>query len=61
MNNSAQLREPEGKLCNAPDQVVDFGYGAQVFFQGRLLATTFNSEGAAQAYLDGLKKGRQPV
>ena len=46
-------------LVETPDQVLDLGYGHQVFFQGRLLAATFNSKGAAEAYLDGLRKGRK--
>ncbi len=48
-------------LSVAPDQVVNFGWGHQVFWRGRLLAATFNCEGAARAYLDGLRKGRNPT
>lgn len=59
---NAQMRVADGQLCNTPNQVMTFGpEHYQVFFNGRLLPASFNSKGAASAYLDGLKKGRAEV
>ena len=33
--------------------------GWRVYFRGKCLSPTFNSKGAAEAFLDGLKKGRK--
>lgn len=44
----------------AANQVFRLHDGWQVFWNGRVCSPTFNSKGAAAAYLSGLARGRRP-